>query len=246
MRINNPLAVASCKRAMAAAKLRLFISVNACSASSLLQGNRHLCRWHVCTKRVLFLPLKSLWNGQSSLHFKFLSFTVTCLKWLTKDLLKHDSPLKVRLSNSVAPNCVLKLKREDKNIFFYLFAYAQTKVTLARHWMKSWIWLYLARRQMLDKSNITFVGRQKRVKLRQICHHICPRQMYNKCIINTTPYLLSDKYRVTLNKFEAENSDVLIAIYISPHWLLSVFSLVNVWVWVFRAELLCNFNREKK
>ena len=49
------------------------------------------------------------------------------------------------------------------------------------HWMKSWIWLYLARRQMLDKSDITFVGRQKRLKLRQICHHICPRQMYNKC-----------------------------------------------------------------
>ena len=67
---------------------------------------------------------------------------------------------------------------------------------------------------MLDKSDIIFVGRQKRLKLRQICHHICPRQMYNKCIINTTPYLLSDKYRVTLNKFEAENSDVLIAIYI--------------------------------
>ena len=98
--------------------------------------------------------------------------------------------------------------------------------------MKSWIWLYLARRQMLDKSDITFVGRQKRLKLRQICHHICPRQMYNKCIINTTPHLLKDKYRVKLNKFEAENSDVLIAIYISPHWLLSVFLRVNVWVWV--------------
>ena len=103
--------------------------------------------------------------------------------------------------------------------------------------MKSWIWLYLARRQMLDKSDITFVRRQKRLKLRQICHHICPRQMYNKCIINTTPYLLSDKYSAKLSKFEAENSDVLFAIYISLHWLLSHFSRANGWVWVFRAGL---------
>ena len=70
---------------------------------------------------------------------------------------------------------------------------------------------------MLDKSDITFVGRQKRIKLRQICHHICPRQMYNKCSINRTPYLYSDKYDLKLNKFEAENSGVLIAIYLSPH-----------------------------
>ena len=70
---------------------------------------------------------------------------------------------------------------------------------------------------MLDKSDITFVGRQKRLKLRQICHHICPRQMYNKYSINGTPYLYSDKYGVKLNKFEAENSGVLIAIYLSPH-----------------------------
>ena len=68
---------------------------------------------------------------------------------------------------------------------------------------------------MLDKSDITFVGR---VKLRQICHHICPRQMYNKCSINRTPYLYLDKYGVKLNKFEVENSGVLIAIfYLSPH-----------------------------
>ena len=65
---------------------------------------------------------------------------------------------------------------------------------------------------MLDKSDITFVGRQKRLKLRQICHHICPRQMYSKCSINTTPHLYSDKYSVKLNKFEAENSDALIVI----------------------------------
>ena len=70
---------------------------------------------------------------------------------------------------------------------------------------------------MLDKSDITFVGRQKRLKLRQICHHICPRQMYNKYSINITPYLYLDKYSVKLNKFEAENSGVLIAIYLSPH-----------------------------
>ena len=43
---------------------------------------------------------------------------------------------------------------------------------------------------MLDKSDITFVGRQKRLKLRQICHQICPRQMYNKCSINI--YILLD------------------------------------------------------
>ena len=70
---------------------------------------------------------------------------------------------------------------------------------------------------MLDKSDITFEGRQKRLKLRQICHHICPRQIYNKCSINIEPYLYSDKYSVKLNKFEAENSGVLIAIYLSPH-----------------------------
>ena len=70
---------------------------------------------------------------------------------------------------------------------------------------------------MLDKSDITFVGRQKRLKLRQICHHICPRQMYNKCSVTITQYLYTDKYSVKLNKFEAENSGVLITIYLSPH-----------------------------
>ena len=70
---------------------------------------------------------------------------------------------------------------------------------------------------MLDRSDITFVGRQKRLKLRQICHHICPRQMYNKCSANITQYLYTDKYSVKLNKFEAENSGVLITIYLSPH-----------------------------
>ena len=34
--------------------------------------------------------------------------------------------------------------------------------------------------------------------------------MHNKCRINKTPYILnSDKYSVKVNKFEAENSDVL-------------------------------------
>ena len=70
---------------------------------------------------------------------------------------------------------------------------------------------------MLDKSDITFVGRRKRLKLRQICHHICPRQMYNKCSVHITQYLYTDKYSVKLNKFEAENSGVLITIYLSPH-----------------------------
>ena len=70
---------------------------------------------------------------------------------------------------------------------------------------------------MLDKSDITFVGRQKRLKLRQICHHICPRQIYNKCSVNITQYLYTDKYSVKLNKFEAENSGVLITIYLSSN-----------------------------
>ena len=70
---------------------------------------------------------------------------------------------------------------------------------------------------MLDKSDITFVGSQKRLKLRQVYHHICPRQMYNKCSVNITAYLYTDKYSVKLNKFEAENSGVLITIYLYPH-----------------------------
>ena len=61
------------------------------------------------------------------------------MTYITKDLLKHDSPLKVRLSNYAAPNCVLKRKREDKNIFFYLFAHAQTKITLPRQPCFHWI-----------------------------------------------------------------------------------------------------------
>ena len=69
----------------------------------------------------------------------------------------------------------------------------------------------------LKTFDITFVGRQKGLKLRQICHHICPNQMYNKCSINITSHLYSDKYSVKLNKFEAENSGVLIAIYLSLH-----------------------------
>ena len=82
---------------------------------------------------------------------------------------------------------------------------------------------------MLDKSDITFVRRQKKLKLRQICHHICPRQMSNKCSINMTTYLYSDKYSVKLNKFVAGNSGVLIPMYI---FLIDycVFFQVNVWV----------------
>ena len=49
--------------------------------------------------------------------------------------------------------------------------------------------------------------------MRQMCHHICLGQMYNKYSINIAPYLRSDKYRVKLNKFEAENSGVQITIY---------------------------------
>ena len=70
---------------------------------------------------------------------------------------------------------------------------------------------------MLDKFDITFVGRQKRLKLGQICHHICLRQMCNKCGLNITPYLHTDKYSVKLNKFEAENSGFLITTCLSPH-----------------------------
>ena len=65
----------------------------------------HLCRWHVCTKRALS-PVKSLqaiWNEQFSLHLELL-FAVTCFKLLTEDLVKNDSPSKVRLLNSAGAN----------------------------------------------------------------------------------------------------------------------------------------------
>ena len=70
--------------------------INACFASSLLQGNRHLCRWHVCTKSGLstLKLLEPMWNGHFSFHFELL-FTITCFKWLTENLLKNDSPSKV-------------------------------------------------------------------------------------------------------------------------------------------------------
>ena len=85
--------------------------INPCFASSLSQGNRHLCRWHVCTKSglsTLKLPQVKL-NGQFSLHLELL-FTLTCLTWLTEDLLKNDSPSKVRLSNSAAPKTACSSK----------------------------------------------------------------------------------------------------------------------------------------
>ena len=91
--------------------------INACFASSLLQGNRHLCRWHVCTKTALSTVklLWEIWNGQFSLHFE-LPFTVICFTWLTEDPLKNDSLWKVRLSNSATPkNRVFKQKCKNKN-----------------------------------------------------------------------------------------------------------------------------------
>ena len=82
-------------------------------------------------------------NGQCSLHFELL-FTVTCFKWLTEDLLKNDSPSKVRLSNSPAPktarsrNAWTKVLKQ-KN-FLYFLARAQTKVSLVQIGIKSKLW----------------------------------------------------------------------------------------------------------
>ena len=75
----------------------------------------HLCGWRVCTKRA-WSPVKSLqviWNEQFSLHFELL-FAVTCFKWLTEDLLKNDSPSKVRLLNSAGPNTALPAMHSQK------------------------------------------------------------------------------------------------------------------------------------
>ena len=109
--------------------------INACFASSLLQGNRHLCRWHVCTKRALStvkLPWE-IWNGQFSLHFE-LPFTVVCFTWLTEDPLKNNSPWKVRLSNSATPkNRVFKQKCKNKNNSRYFSRMRRQKSPLLRH-----------------------------------------------------------------------------------------------------------------
>ena len=91
--------------------------INACFASSLLQGNRHLCLWHVCTKMTLSTVklLWEIWNRQISLHFELL-FTVICFTWLTEDPLKKDSPLKVRSSNFAAlKNRAFKQNCENQN-----------------------------------------------------------------------------------------------------------------------------------
>ena len=111
-------------------------------------------------------------------------------------------------------------------------------LVLFSHWMKSSIWLYtyLAQRQMLDKSDITFAGRQRRLTLRQICHHICPRQMYNKCSINRTPYLYSDKYGVKqwcLNRY-ISFSPLIIECFFS--FLMSGFEVLEQSCYVISTE----------
>ena len=78
--------------------------VNVCFASSLLSlKSPSLSMTGVHENNFIARKIAvSDMNGQCSLHFELL-FTVTCFKWLTEDLLKNDSPSKVRLSNSAAP-----------------------------------------------------------------------------------------------------------------------------------------------
>ena len=78
--------------------------VNVCFASSLLSlKSPSLSMTGVHEKNFIARKIAvSYMNGQCSLQFELL-FTVTCFKWLTEDLLKNDSPSKVRLSNSAAP-----------------------------------------------------------------------------------------------------------------------------------------------
>ena len=78
--------------------------VNVCFASSLLSlKSPSLSMTGVHEKNFIARKIAvSDMNGQFSLHLELL-FTVTCFKWLTEDLLKNDSPSKVRLSNSAAP-----------------------------------------------------------------------------------------------------------------------------------------------
>ena len=68
-------------------------------------------------------------NGQFSLHFELL-FTVTCFKWLTEDLLKNDSPSKVRMSKAARSRNAWTKVVKGKN-FLYFLAHEQTKVSLA-------------------------------------------------------------------------------------------------------------------
>ena len=110
--------------------------VNVCFASSLLSlKSPSLSMTGVHEKNFIARKIAvSDMNGQCSLHFELL-FTVTCFKWLTEDLLKNDSPSKVRLSNSPAPKnraftqCMNE-SGETKKLSYFL-AHAQTKVSLA-------------------------------------------------------------------------------------------------------------------
>ena len=94
--------------------------INACFASSLLQGNRHLCRWRVHEKWFID-PTIAISDMKRAVSFHFeLLFTVTCLTWLTEDLLKNDSPSKVRLWNSAAPKTACSSKSaKTKKIFTF-------------------------------------------------------------------------------------------------------------------------------
>ena len=78
--------------------------VNVCFASSLLPlKSSSLSMTGVHEKNFIARKIAvSDMNGQFSLHFELL-FTAICFKWLTEDLLKNDSPSKVRLSYSAAP-----------------------------------------------------------------------------------------------------------------------------------------------
>ena len=92
--------------------------VNVCFASSLLSlKSPSLSMTGVHEKNFIARKIAvSYMNGQCSLQFELL-FTVTCFKWLTEDLLKNDSPSKVRLSNSAAPKSARSRSGETKKTF---------------------------------------------------------------------------------------------------------------------------------
>ena len=105
--------------------------VNACLASSLLSlKSPSLSMTGVHEKNFIARKIAvSDMNGQCSLHFELL-FTVTYFKWLTEDLLKNDSPSKVRTPKTARSRNAWTKVVKQKN-FLYFLAHAQTKVSLA-------------------------------------------------------------------------------------------------------------------
>ena len=111
--------------------------VNVCFASSLLSlKSPSLSMTGVHENNFIARKIAvSDMNGQCSLHFELL-FTVTCFKWLTEDLLKNDSPSKVRLSNSAAPKTARSRNAWTKVVkqkTFFTFSRMRRQVSLVAH-----------------------------------------------------------------------------------------------------------------